>query len=203
MGNYCWYEIIDSMRENRTRYFSEVQYVFLDRDGVVNEKFHPGGYIRRWEQFRFLPGAVEAIARIKRSGRKVIIVTNQRGVATGLCSEPELKVLHQDLQQYLGEHAAGLDALYYCPHDEGLCDCRKPQTGMFMQAFADFPEANPRNSVMVGDSLCDIEAGRRVGMLTVLIAENQPAVTPEQTRAEALATAKAPSLLAFVEQYLS
>jgi len=111
--------------------------------------------------------------------------------------------LHQDLQQYLREHAAGLDALYYCPHDEGLCDCRKPQTGMFMQAFADFPEANPRNSVMVGDSLCDIEAGRRVGMLTVLIAENQPAVTPEQTRAQALATAKAPSLLAFVEQYLS
>ena len=138
---------------------SDISHVFLDRDGVLNRKPAQGGFVTHWEEFELLPGVDDAIATLNRSGRKVIVVTNQRGIALGLYSLPDLERMHNQLQALLGQRGAQLDAIYVCPHESGQCNCRKPLTGLFEQAFLDFPDARPQSSVMVGDSLRDIEAG--------------------------------------------
>jgi len=158
------------MGESSANNFSGIRYVFLDRDGVLNRSLPDGRFVTCWEQVELLPGIAEAIARLNRSGRKVIVVTNQRAVALGLCSETELLALHDRLRECLASQGAHLDAIYYCPHDVGECNCRKPLPGLFEQAFRDFPDANPGNSVMIGDSLSDMEAGARLGMRTIFIA---------------------------------
>jgi D-glycero-D-manno-heptose 1,7-bisphosphate phosphatase len=191
------------MRSEMTKAFGDVTFVFLDRDGVLNRKPPAGKYVTCWAEFELLPGVEEALARIHRSGRKSIVVTNQRGVALGLYSMEQLGDMHERLQQNLAACGARLDAIYVCPHDDGQCDCRKPMTGLFEQAFRDFPEACAANSVMVGDSLRDVEAGRRAGMRTVLIDDGVGAPTPHELRlARSLASVTVPSLVDFVDRHL-
>ena len=73
------------------------------------------------------------------------------------------------MRTHLAQHGARLDAIYYCPHDVGECQCRKPDIGLFEQACRDFPEASAHNSVVIGDSLSDLQAGQRLGMKTIFI----------------------------------
>jgi D-glycero-D-manno-heptose 1,7-bisphosphate phosphatase len=148
---------------------SPVGYVFLDRDGVVNRKLPEGAYVTDWGQFEWLPGAVEAIARLNRAGMTVILVSNQRGIALGLLTHDQLELIHKSMRAHLALHGARLDAIYYCPHDVGECQCRKPDTGLFEQAYKDFPQASADNSVVIGDSLPDVQAGQRMGMKTIFI----------------------------------
>lgn len=143
--------------------------IFLDRDGVVNEKMPEGSYVTRWEEFHLLPGVPEAIARLNRAGFRVIVVSNQRGVAKGLYSSGDVDAIHERLQNALKAHGAHVDAFYFCPHNKGECDCRKPLPGMFHQAQRDFPAIDPVTSLMIGDSLSDVEFGRRLGMRTIFI----------------------------------
>jgi D-glycero-D-manno-heptose 1,7-bisphosphate phosphatase len=149
--------------------FHGIRCVFLDRDGVLNRKAAEGSYIGRWSDFHILPGVEAAIAALNRGGRRVIVVSNQRGVALGLYTPADVEELHAHLQQHLAAHGARIDAFYYCPHDLEECDCRKPKTGLFRQAFRDFPEDSPENSLVVGDSLSDIEAARKLGMPSIFI----------------------------------
>jgi D-glycero-D-manno-heptose 1,7-bisphosphate phosphatase len=159
------------MGRNLVTDLTDIDFVFLDRDGVLNQKARPGEYITSCEELIVLPGVADAIAALNRSGRKVIVVTNQRGVALGLYSLEELGLIHEKLTRELAAQGAHLDAIYYCPHDKGQCDCRKPGIGMFERAFRDFPEAKPGRSIIVGDSLRDIEAGVRAGMKTVFVTD--------------------------------
>jgi histidinol-phosphate phosphatase family protein len=149
-----------------------------------------------------LPGVEEGLVRLKRSGRKLILITNQRCIALGICSEAAVRKLHQHLENYLSERGAALDGIYFCPHNEGECDCRKPKIGMFEQAFRDFPTANAQNSVMIGDSPSDIEAGSRLGMRTVLIHGDPVRQKPDPYGAASMATGSADSLLEFVKRHL-
>jgi len=179
-----------------------VRYVFLDRDGVLNRKMPEGVYVAEWAQFAWLPGAVEAVARMKRAGLTVIVVSNQRGIALGRITTMQLEGLHQKMQDELARNEARLDAIYYCPHDYGECHCRKPDTGLFEQAFQRFPQANAGNSVVIGDSLSDIQAGRRLDMKTIFI-QGEPDRQKEGADAAAtLADAVAGSLLQAVEAQL-
>ncbi len=184
--------------------FSDIEYVFLDRDGVLNRGVAEDQFVTRWEEFELLPDVVSTIAKLNRSGRKVIVVTNQRCVALGLCTEAEVHGLHQRLRQRLTREGAHLDAIYFCPHDAGTCNCRKPLPGLFEQAFRDFPGADARHSVMVGDSLSDIEAGTRLGMRTIFVDPRLAGTrrSPNANRAIALASAVAESLPDCVERYL-
>lgn len=192
------------MRSGEALDFSKVTFVFLDRDGVLNRKPPAGQFVTCWEEFELLPGVAEALATLNRSGRKAIIATNQRGVALGLYSLEDLAAMHQRLQAQLAASAARLDAIYVCPHDAGQCGCRKPLTGLFEQAFRDFPAAHAGNSVMVGDSSRDIEAGRRMGMRTVLIDDGAAAnVSEDLRRARSLANVRVASLAEFVNGYLN
>ena len=128
-----------------------------------------GEYVTGWEHFHLLPGVAEAIGRLNRAGLLVLVVTNQRGVALGLYSVTDVEHIHARLQAELAALGARVDGFYYCPHDKKDCDCRKPLPGLFLQARAQFPEIEAETSVMVGDSLSDIEFGRNVGMRTIFI----------------------------------
>ena len=182
--------------------FSDVRNVFLDRDGVLNRKPPEGQYVTSWEEFDLLPGVERAIGALNRSGRKVIVVTNQRGVAKGLYSFADLERMHGLLRARLAQHDAHLDAIYVCPHEEGECSCRKPGIGLFEQAFRDFPDVTPARSLMVGDSIRDIEAGARAGMRTVLVWGNADHSSAEVARAAKLAQLCVGSLAELVTRYL-
>ncbi|HEY6488331.1 MAG: HAD family hydrolase [Terracidiphilus sp.] len=143
--------------------------IFLDRDGVLNEKMPEGSYVRSWSDFRMLPGVPEAIARLNRVGLRIIVVSNQRGIALGLYSAADVEAVHTGLQTRLKASGTRIDAFYFCPHDKNTCDCRKPLPGMFEQARRDFPAIDAATSLMVGDSLSDIEFGKRLGMRTVFL----------------------------------
>lgn len=180
-----------------------MRYIFLDRDGVLNRKPPEGGYITAWPEFVWLPGAIEAVARMNRAGLTVLVVTNQRGVALGLYTEADLAQIHANMRADLASHGAHVDAVYYCPHDRGVCDCRKPGTGMFSLARRDFPEMTSENSVMIGDSHSDIQAGQAAGMKTIFIRGEADRQKPGAAAAEIEADAVADSLLAAAEKYLS
>jgi D-glycero-D-manno-heptose 1,7-bisphosphate phosphatase len=181
--------------------FSNIRFVFLDRDGVLNRRPPSGQYITRVENFEVLPGIAEAIAALNRSGRKVIVVTNQRGVALGLYSLDDLDRMHEKLREELAQYGAHVDAIYVCPHDAGQCTCRKPQTGLIEQAFVDFPAARSDNSLIAGDSLRDIEAGLRAGLTTVFVQADE-ARTPDDQKAAGLAHLSIASLPELVKHYL-
>lgn len=149
--------------------FRALETVFLDRDGVLNEKLPEGEYVRSWEDFHLLPGVPEAIGRLNRAGLRVLVVSNQRGIALGLHSAADVLEIHARLEEVLRGAGAHLDGFYFCPHDKGECNCRKPGPGLFEQAVKQFPAVRAESSVMVGDSLSDIEFGRRLGMATVFL----------------------------------
>jgi D-glycero-D-manno-heptose 1,7-bisphosphate phosphatase len=143
--------------------------VFLDRDGVINKKAPEGQYVHRWEDFELLPSVPEAIARLNRAGLRVFVASNQRGIALGLYSIQDVVAIHDALQRELNRFGAHIDGYYVCPHDKRGCDCRKPLPGLFHQAAEEFPEITASSSVAIGDSLSDMEFGRRLGMFTIYV----------------------------------
>jgi len=143
--------------------------VFLDRDGVINCKMPEGRYVASSADFHPLPGVPQAIAKLNRAGLRVLVVSNQRGIALGLYTAADVLDIHAAFEIELNQQDAHVDAFYFCPHDKVQCDCRKPLPGLFHQALADFPGITPETSAIIGDSWSDIEFGRRLGMQTIFI----------------------------------
>ncbi len=166
-NSYCYHSEVMDFGNHTLNLL--VQTVFLDRDGVLNEKMPERSYVTCPADFRLLPGVVQAISRLNRAGKRVIVVSNQRGVALKLNTCADVEAIHSALQDILQANGAHVDGFYYCPHDNEQCNCRKPLPGLFEQAVATFPEIAANRSVMIGDSLSDIEFGRRLGMKTVFI----------------------------------
>ena len=164
----------------------DIRTVFLDRDGVLNEKAPEGGYVWRSKDFRVLGGVPEAIARLNRAGIRVIVVTNQRGIALGRYTLTDIDELHAEFQALLAAQGAHIDAFYVCPHGYGECNCRKPLPGLFEQAVAEFPEIQAQTSLMIGDSAVDMEFGRRLGMRTILIRGGGLEGVPADLRCDSL-----------------
>lgn len=149
--------------------------VFLDRDGVINRKLE-NDYVKKWDEFCFLPGVFEAIKAIKEKGYLVIVATNQRGIAKGLMTEEDLEEIHRRMQKELKKHGAQVDDIFYCPHDiSDNCNCRKPKPGMLIQAQKKW-DIDFSSSFIIGDSESDIEAGRRVGCRGILTTDLRQAV---------------------------
>ena len=147
--------------------------LFLDRDGVLNED---QGYVHRWEDFRWISGAREAVAAFNRAGWLVIVVTNQSGVGRGFYTEAAVHALHAHMQADLGAIGAHIDAFYHAPqHPEASEDAyrhpdpplRKPNPGMILQALGDWP-IDREASLLVGDKPSDLEAASRAGIKGVL-----------------------------------
>ena len=141
--------------------------LFLDRDGVINVKLD-GCYVKHPDEFEFMIGAELAIAKLSKIFNRILIVTNQQGIAKGIMSEKDLDVLHNYMLFELKSKGGIIDKVYYCPHlaIEG-CNCRKPKPGMIQQAIIDFPEIKVEDSYLIGDSVTDILAGSKMGLMTV------------------------------------
>ena len=106
---------------------------------------------------------------MNRAGMTVIAGQQSARHRIGPLYGSQLELIHNNMRSHLARHGARLDAIYYCPHDIGECQCRKPDIGLFTQACKDFPQASAHNSVVIGDSLSDIQAGKRMGMKTIFI----------------------------------
>jgi D-glycero-D-manno-heptose 1,7-bisphosphate phosphatase len=166
--------------------------IFLDRDGVIIRKAPDGEYVADWREVEFLQGSSEAIAAFCSFGYKVIIVTNQRGVATGKIKLSKLVEIHAKMKDVIASRGGIVSGVYVCPHDISEdCACRKPKAGMLLQAAAEH-QLRLSECWMVGDTESDIAAGRSVGCKTALITNSkrleQWARKPD-IRAESLALA--------------
>jgi len=140
--------------------------VFFDRDGTLNPD---PGYIGRPEDFELYPGAGAALARLNRAGARVILVTNQSGIARGMFTLDDLKAVHDKLAHRLALHGARLDAIYHCPHHpDEQCTCRKPAIGMAERAIADLA-LNRSRIYLVGDQSSDVEMAKRLKARSIFV----------------------------------
>ncbi len=143
--------------------------LFLDRDGVINVR-PPGDYVRRWEDFHFLPGVLEAMPRLAARFSRIIVVTNQQGIGKGVMTEADLADIHQRMIAAIEEAGGRIDAVFHSPDLRSKPDhSRKPRPTLALRARAQFPEIEFSQSIMVGDTLSDMQFGYRLGMKTVLI----------------------------------
>lgn len=143
--------------------------MFLDRDGVINRRL-PGDYVKTWEEFEFLPGVLESIAILSRIFDLIIVVTNQQGIGKGLMTEADLDAIHEKMIGRIRQADGRIDAVFHCPDLAGKePDCRKPSPYMAFQAKKKFTQLKFSHSVMVGDTLADMQFGAGLGMTTVLI----------------------------------
>ncbi|HEY4485641.1 MAG TPA: HAD-IIIA family hydrolase, partial [Nitrospiria bacterium] len=147
--------------------------VFLDRDGTVTRE---AGYIRDPNHLELIPGSASAIRRLKEAGLKVIVITNQSGVARGYYPESQVRAVNDRMLSLLSAEKAGVDEVYYCPHHptEGAgpftvdCGCRKPEPGMVYEAASD-GTIDLSRSFVVGDKLTDMELAHRIGATGILV----------------------------------
>ncbi len=142
--------------------------IFLDRDGTLNVEKH---YLHQPKDWEWIPGAVEALARLKAAGYLLIVISNQAGIARGYYKSQDVDQLHGWVNQVLAKARAAIDAFYYCPHHpdlSGPCFCRKPSPGMIFRA-ADEWNIDLAKSWMIGDKLLDIQAGFAAGCQNILV----------------------------------
>jgi D-glycero-D-manno-heptose 1,7-bisphosphate phosphatase len=178
--------------------------VFLDRDGVINVDH---GYVHKVEHFRFVPGSDVAMARLQDAGWRLVVVTNQSGLARGLYSIDDYQRFTAHLQQQLAAAGVQLDAVLHCPHlaDAAVpayrlaCDCRKPGPGMLLQAAREL-SLDMAASVIVGDRLTDVLAGRAAGVGHCVLVRSGHELEPGD---EQLADAVYDNLAAFTRVLLS
>ncbi len=141
--------------------------VFLDRDGVINE--NRPDYVRSWSDFHFLPGSREAIATLTQAGHRIVVCTNQAGVARGSISVATIQEIHCRMVASISEVGGKIEKVYYCPHaKDEACACRKPRPGLLLRA-RDELGLDMRDAVFIGDSITDIHAGLAAGIHAILV----------------------------------
>jgi D-glycero-D-manno-heptose 1,7-bisphosphate phosphatase len=162
--------------------FVKPKAAFIDRDGVINEERN---YVHRIEDFVLLSGVAQGLALLRAAGFRLIVVTNQAGIAHGYYEQSAMDRLHDHLRVQLALQGVELDAIYFCPHHPSgsvkelafECDCRKPAPGMLLQAAKDF-NLDLSASVLIGDKLIDVLAGKRAGVGRTVVVESGHDVEP-------------------------
>lgn len=163
--------------------------VILDRDGVIN--YDSEHYIKSAEEWRPIPGSLEAIALLNRKGYIVVVATNQSGIGRGLYGEEALTEIHRKMHLALEQVGGKIEKIFYCPHLPTMaCECRKPAPGLLKQIAAHY-NCDLTGVPFVGDSLRDVRAACAVGCLPILVRSGNGAA------AEALLHEVAPSALVF------
>ena len=164
--------------------------LFLDRDGVINHEKHLD-YIHTWDEFKVYDGAKVAIKLFTEKFNRIIIVTNQRGIAKGVTKEADLQLIHKNMVFEIEKVGGKIDGIYYCPELES--PNRKPNPGMGLQAVKDFADIDLSKAIMVGNTLSDMEFGRNLGIKTVFLTTTRPEVDTSDERIDT----EYPSLIAF------
>lgn len=143
------------------------KWLILDRDGVIN--YDSDDFIKSPEEWRPLPGSLEAIAKLNQAGYKIVVISNQSGIARGLFDLNTLEQIHQKLTRLLAEHGGKIEQFYFCPHGpDDHCDCRKPKPGMFKE-FAQTHQIKLNGVYALGDSIRDLQAAHHAGAQAVLV----------------------------------
>ncbi len=145
--------------------------IFIDRDGTINVEKN---YLFKFEDWEWIPGAVDAIRMFNEAGFLVVVISNQAGVARGFYGADDIEKLHASVTRILESQNAKVDGYYYCPHhpefgDNRECDCRKPAPGMILEAQRDW-DIDLAHSYMIGDKASDIEAALAAGVHPVMVA---------------------------------
>jgi D-glycero-D-manno-heptose 1,7-bisphosphate phosphatase len=144
-----------------------MKYIILDRDGVINADADT--YIKHVNEWKPIPGSLEAIAKLSQAGYRIAIATNQSGINRGLFGMQELDEMHQMLQTRVRELSGYIDGIFFCPHQPSdECDCRKPKTGLF-KLIANFFQVNLSGVLAVGDAWRDIQAASAMHCQPVLV----------------------------------
>ena len=141
--------------------------VILDRDGTINEDSDQ--FIKSPAEWRAIPGALEGIARLTQAGFRIVVATNQSGIARGLFDTATLIAIHDTLQRAAAQAGGRIDAFFFCPHAaDSACKCRKPEPGMLLEVARRF-NVSLQNTYMVGDALRDVQAAEAAGARPVLV----------------------------------
>ena len=149
--------------------------IVLDRDGVINVDSEQ--FIKSPDEWKPIPGSLEAIARLNESGWRVVVASNQSGVGRGLFDMDTLNAINEKMTKAIGQAGGRLDAIFFCPHlADSTCDCRKPRPGMFLQIAERF-NLDMKGMPVVGDSLRDLQAGVAVGCQPYLVLTGKGAKT--------------------------
>ena len=147
--------------------------LFLDRDGVINKKLE-NDYVKHWIEFEFMEGTFEALKTINDLFGNIVVVPNQQGIGKGVYRTEDLELIHKNMIYELNYKGGRIDKVYFSPYlDSETHPTRKPNTGMGLMAKKDFPEIDFGKSVIVGDSITDMQFGRALGMKTVFISESE------------------------------
>lgn len=165
-----YYSIGDKTRVKLTeKFLFPKKVIFLDRDGVINKKAPKADYIKRWEEFSFLPGAIEGIKILKNKGFRIFIISNQAGIARKILSQKNLNIIHKKMLLEIKKQGGTINGIYYCPHGwDDKCLCRKPKPGMLLQASREHL-IDLSKAVFIGDDERDTQAGEMVGCKTFLV----------------------------------
>lgn len=153
--------------------------LFLDRDGVIIE--NRMDYVKSLGEVDFIPGALEALARISRHGERIVIITNQSAVGRGLLTSITLDAIHGYMLEHIRAAGGRIDGIYVCPHHpDDNCDCRKPAPGLLLRAARELG-IDLSSSVLIGDNLTDVLAARAVGVKPILVSTGLGATQPLST----------------------
>ncbi len=153
--------------------------VFIDRDGVINKRII-GGYVKKVEEFEFLPASIDAIVRFSKVFKHIFIVTNQQGVGKGLMTIDDLVLIHNNMISKIEKAGGRVDAVYSCPALKNSGDkCRKPEIGMALKAQQEFPAVDFKKSIMIGDSKSDMAFGKNAGMQTIFVDAQDECIKPD------------------------
>ena len=143
--------------------------IFLDRDGVINR--YPGDtkYVTTWKEFRFLPRAKKAVAKLHKNGFKIFVVSNQAGVGKGILSRETLNSITERMLEAVEKSQGKIDDVYYCTHlqDEN-CSCRKPKAGLIDIAKKHY-HIDLKNSFFIGDTVRDVKTAKTAGCKSILV----------------------------------
>jgi D-glycero-D-manno-heptose 1,7-bisphosphate phosphatase len=141
--------------------------IILDRDGVIN--VHSSQCIKSPDEWKPIPGSLEAIARLTREGWRVVVATNQSGLARGLFEMATLNAIHAKMHRAVAQAGGRIEAVFFCPHSADMeCDCRKPRTGLFLEIAARYGK-DLRGVPMVGDSLRDLQVAESLDAWPLLV----------------------------------
>jgi histidinol-phosphate phosphatase family protein len=148
--------------------------IFLDRDGVINEYPGDADYVKSWQEFRFLPSAKEALKKLNQAGFLLHVISNQAGINKGIYTQENLDRITANMVRELAEQGVKVSGVHYCTHkEEEKCSCRKPKTGLVEKVLTELKSQGTPirldESYFIGDTLRDIETGKKAGLKTILV----------------------------------